>query len=118
MSLNDDTDHAAKVLENYASRYGHHSGPQSTEDERFSFSRDLRTAALRYARAYYAEARALGLIEAPKADVLLDSRAKQLVEKARDIKATCESREFDPLCDFLVDAANLMRDMAKAGKET
>ena len=53
---------AEKSLEVSAREYAKHSGPSSTEDEREAFARDLRSAALRYARAYYAEARELGLI--------------------------------------------------------
>jgi hypothetical protein len=51
-----------RLLEGAAREYGKHSGPGSSPSERDAFSRDLRVAALRFARAYYAEARELGLI--------------------------------------------------------
>lgn len=51
-----------RCLEIAAREYGKHSGPSSSPLERDSFSRDLRVAALKFARAYYAEARELGLI--------------------------------------------------------
>lgn len=62
MTKSDETARAAKVLETTAREYGKHSGPESTQDERDAFGRDLHTAALRYARVYYAEARELGLV--------------------------------------------------------
>lgn len=62
MSKSDKTASAARALETAAREFGKHSGPQSTELERDAFSRDLRTAAIRYARAYVDEARELGLI--------------------------------------------------------
>lgn len=52
----------AIVLEIVAATYGKHSGPTSDEKERRTFASDLHRAALRYARAYYMEARELGLI--------------------------------------------------------
>jgi hypothetical protein len=61
MSKSDETEKQAEALEVAAREYEKHSGPSSTIAERAVFSRDLRTAALRYARAYYAEARDLGL---------------------------------------------------------
>lgn len=51
-----------KGLETAARAYAQHSGPESSERERALFSQDLRAAAMRYARAYYAEARAYGLV--------------------------------------------------------
>ena len=62
MSASDETAKATRVLEHAARAFGLHSGPQSTDNERDAFGRDLRTAAIRYARAYAAEARELGLI--------------------------------------------------------
>ena len=62
MSKSDETERAERVLEFAAREFTKHSGPQSDESERRTFSRDLCNAALRYARAYYAEARELGLI--------------------------------------------------------
>ena len=63
-----------RILAKVGAQYGKHSGPGSDERKRATFLRDLRTAALRYARAYYAEARELGLIpeyeRAPSAAVL------------------------------------------------
>lgn len=61
-SKSEETQEAAKALETAGREYGKHSGPRSTELERDAFSRDLRVAALRYARAYQAEARELGLV--------------------------------------------------------
>lgn len=52
----------AIVLETVAATYGKHSGPASDEKERRTFAYDLHRAALRYARAYFKEARELGLI--------------------------------------------------------
>ena len=65
----DATAKAAEALEALAQAYGRHSGPASTLDEREAFARDLHAGAMRYARAYYAEARELGLIPAPNAVV-------------------------------------------------
>jgi hypothetical protein len=71
-----------RCLEIAGREYGKHSGPGSTPLERGAFSRDLRTAALRFARAYYAEARELGLIPeyerrpAPVAGAALDGAAR------------------------------------------
>lgn len=62
MSKSDETEKLATGLEMAAREFAKHSGPTSTNAEREVFARDLRTAALRYARAYYAEARNLGLI--------------------------------------------------------
>jgi hypothetical protein len=53
---------AGEALESAARAFERHSGPGSTERERSLFGQDLRVAAMRYARAYYAEARAYGLI--------------------------------------------------------
>lgn len=53
------------ALESAARAFERHSGPASTERERALFGQDLRAAAMRYARAYYAEARAYGLIPQP-----------------------------------------------------
>jgi hypothetical protein len=57
-----DTENAAKGLLTMAAAYGRHSGPGSDERERATFGADVLKQALRYARAYYAEARELGLI--------------------------------------------------------
>ena len=62
MSNHDETEQMERALETAGREYGKHSGPSSDESERRTFARDLRVAALRYARAYYAEARELGLI--------------------------------------------------------
>jgi hypothetical protein len=62
MALRDKTAEMAEALNRAAAEYGRHSGPRSTDRERAVFSHDLQVAALRYARAYYAEARELGLI--------------------------------------------------------
>ncbi len=62
MSKHDDTEKMAEALESAARAYGRHSGPDSNHHERSVFGRDLRIAALQFARAYYAEARELGLI--------------------------------------------------------
>jgi hypothetical protein len=62
MSASEDTEKMEDVLRSAAREFAKHSGPQSDERERATFFRDLRTAALRFARAYYAEARELGLI--------------------------------------------------------
>ena len=62
MIKSDETAKAGEALEAAGREYGKHSGPLSDEAEREAFGRDLRTAAIRYARAYYAEARELGLI--------------------------------------------------------
>lgn len=62
MNKNDVTATVATALEFAAREFAKHSGPSSTAEEREVFGRDLRTAALRYARAYYDEARELGLI--------------------------------------------------------
>lgn len=56
------TDAMAAALNATARSYIAHSGPNSDERERSLFTRDLHSAALRYARAYYAEAREFGLI--------------------------------------------------------
>lgn len=61
-NLSDETERQERALETAAREYAKHSGPTSDERERGTFSRDLRAAAMRYARAYYAEARELGLI--------------------------------------------------------
>jgi hypothetical protein len=58
----DATEKAGEALERLAQEFTKHSGPSSEYRERDTFSRDLRAGALRYARAYYAEARDLGLI--------------------------------------------------------
>lgn len=60
--LSEKTEKMAHALQTAGRAYGKHSGPASNERERATFGRDLRTAALRYACAYYAEARELGLI--------------------------------------------------------
>jgi len=65
MSKSDETEKMAEALETAAREYGKHSGPESTVHERTAFSRDLRAAAMRYARAYYSEAREFGLIPEP-----------------------------------------------------
>lgn len=52
----------AIILEKVAATYDKHSGPSSDEKERRTFASDLHKAALRYARAYFKEARELGLI--------------------------------------------------------
>lgn len=62
MALNDQTAQAAAALESSARSFTRHTGPDAAEDERAVFSRDLLASALRYARAYYAEAREYGLI--------------------------------------------------------
>lgn len=62
MNKSDETAKAGEAMEVAAREFAKHSGPSSTAEEREVFSRDLRAAALRYARAYYAEARDLGLI--------------------------------------------------------
>lgn len=62
VSKTDDTEKMAKALEVAGRAYGKHSGPQSDEQERRTFASDLHRAALRYARAYYSEAREFGLI--------------------------------------------------------
>lgn len=62
MSKHDETEELERALETAGREFGKHSGPQSDERERRTFARDLHIAALRYARAYYAEARELGLI--------------------------------------------------------
>jgi len=62
MNKSDATAIAATAHEFAAREFAKHSGPRSTGVEREAFGRDLRTAALRYARAYYDEARELGLI--------------------------------------------------------
>lgn len=62
MHKSDETAKAAEALENAGREYAKHSGPASDAKEREVFGRDLRAAALRYARAYYAEAKELGLI--------------------------------------------------------
>lgn len=56
------TTDAGDALESAARAFGRHSGPESTQRERALFGQDLRAAAMRYARAYYAEARVYGLI--------------------------------------------------------
>lgn len=61
-NASDETEKKVKALEFAAREFTKHSGPASDVDERATFSRDLCTAALRYARAYYAEAREYGLI--------------------------------------------------------
>jgi hypothetical protein len=61
-NLSDETEKQERALETAAREYGKHSGPASDESERRTFARDLRMTALRFARAYYAEARELGLI--------------------------------------------------------
>jgi len=53
---------AGESLEVAARAFERHSGPESTARERALFGQDLRAAAMCYARAYYAEARAYGLI--------------------------------------------------------
>lgn len=63
-NASDATAAASDALEKAAREFGKHSGPTSTADEREAFARDLRVAALRYARAYSTEARELGLIPA------------------------------------------------------
>lgn len=62
MSKHDETEQMERTLETAGREYGKHSGPDSGERERRTFAHDLHVAALRYARAYYAEARELGLI--------------------------------------------------------
>ncbi|HUE39987.1 MAG TPA: hypothetical protein VMR29_10805 [Candidatus Binatia bacterium] len=62
MNKSDETAKMAEAHERAAIAYGKHSGPSSTPEERAAFARDLHAAGLRYARAYYAEARELGLI--------------------------------------------------------
>ena len=62
MTKSDETAKMAEALDRAAQALGKHSGPSSSSGERDAFARDLHTAALRYARAYYAEARDLGLI--------------------------------------------------------
>ena len=62
MSKSDNTIKMGEALEASAREFTKHSGPSSTDKEREAFSRDLRSAALRFARAYYAEAREYGLI--------------------------------------------------------
>jgi hypothetical protein len=62
MNKSDETARAGEALEKAARAFGKHSGPTATPEESDAFSRDLRAYALRYARAYYAEARDLGLI--------------------------------------------------------
>ena len=62
MNKSDVTAKAATAHEFAAREFAKHGGPSSTAEEREVFGRDLRTAALRYARAYYNEARELGLI--------------------------------------------------------
>lgn len=61
-NLSEETEKQEKALQAIARAYAKHSGPQSDERERRTFALDLHSAALRYARAYYAEARELGLI--------------------------------------------------------
>jgi hypothetical protein len=63
----DETIRLGEALEISARAFGQHSGPESTPHERNLFGQDLRSAALRFARAYYAEARTLGLIPEHKA---------------------------------------------------
>lgn len=62
MSVHENTEKMGESLLRVAAEYGRHSGPASTEKERAAFGRDVHVAALRYARAYYAEARELGLL--------------------------------------------------------
>lgn len=69
MSKSDETESMGQALEDVAREFGKHSGPHpqvsTNETQRAKLGRDLRTAAMRYARAYYAEARELGLIPEP-----------------------------------------------------
>ena len=62
MGKPEETEKMGEALEHAGREFGKHSGPRSDERERATFGRDLRVAALRYARAYYAEAREYGLI--------------------------------------------------------
>lgn len=62
VDAHEETFRLAMVLETVAATYGKHSGPTSDEKERRTFASDLHRAALRYARAYFKEARELGLI--------------------------------------------------------
>ena len=67
MTTREKTAQTMAALEKVAKQYARHSGPNSTASERELFSSDLGVAALRYARAYYAETRELGLIHADSA---------------------------------------------------
>lgn len=62
MSASEDTEKMECVLEFVAREFTKHSGPQSDAKERATFARDLHAAALRYARAYYVQAKEFGLI--------------------------------------------------------
>lgn len=100
-TLADKTANAAEALETAGREYGRHSGPLSSDTERNAFGRDLRTAALRYARAYYAEARDLGLIpeyerKAPPDACVPDFQIDTL---GRDGKPLAES--FPDLADVI-----------------
>lgn len=70
--MSDETEKMERALETAGREYGKHSGPQSDERERRTFAGDLHRAALRYARAYYAEARELGLI--PEYEIKVDRK--------------------------------------------
>lgn len=50
------------ALRSAAREFTKHTGPGVTADGLEMFARDLEAAALRYARAYYAQAREFGLI--------------------------------------------------------
>lgn len=94
----DETTEKARLLEIAGREYGRHSGPQSDESERVTFARDLHTAALRYARAYYAEARELGLIPeyervgAATSDIISEGRAHDAAMTPGDWTITTGSR--------------------------
>lgn len=52
----------SRALQTLARRFTAESGPASTAHQREHFAHDLEAGALRYARAYYAHAKTLGLI--------------------------------------------------------
>ena len=93
MSKSEQTENMGQALEAVACELGKHSGPHpqvsTNERQRAKLGRALRTAALRYARAYYAEASELGLIpEYEQTGVPLETRAHEQARLARQVRST------------------------------
>ena len=89
MTKSDETAKMAEALDRAAQALGKHSGPSSSSGERDAFARDLHTAALRYARAYYAEARDLGLIPEYEATTTIYDHVASSFGVTRDEAAAC-----------------------------
>lgn len=95
--MSEETENKERVLYASACSFARHSGPQSNERERLTFGNDLRTAALRYARAYYAEARELGLIPEYERRPAVDYRAGILTILASDMPGEAMRKALEEL---------------------